>query len=117
MSTKEHTEQLHAKQNGNYDLENSRMETLKQFRSAQSVQMSPELFEKLYLSPMNEVKGDLRKTFGNPTPMYVVALSQLMILAMLCFQKLIKSQQCLGWLPSGLYSSHMRSNGLARRWR
>jgi hypothetical protein len=33
-----------------------------------SLGISPELFEKLYLSPQNAVKGDLRKTFGNPTP-------------------------------------------------
>lgn len=36
-----------------------------------SVAMSAELFEKLYVSPQNQVKGDLRKTFGNPTPMFV----------------------------------------------
>jgi uncharacterized protein YcbK (DUF882 family) len=73
MATTEHTEQLHEKHNGmngNYDPEAQRMDALKQFRSAASVQMSPELFEKLYLSPMNEVKGNLRQTFGNPTPMY-----------------------------------------------
>lgn len=46
-----------------------RMETLNRFRSAQSISMSPELFEKLYLSPQNAVKGELRKTFANPTPM------------------------------------------------
>lgn len=46
-------------------------ETLSRFRSAQSISMTPELFEKLYLSPQNKVKGDLRKTFANPTPMYV----------------------------------------------
>ncbi|KAI1501736.1 GPR1/FUN34/YaaH-class plasma membrane protein [Biscogniauxia marginata] len=33
-----------------------------------SISIPPELFEKLYLSPQNQVKGDLRKTFGNPTP-------------------------------------------------
>lgn len=73
MATTEHSEQLHEKQNGmngNYDPEAQRLDALKQFRSAASVQMSPELFEKLYLSPMNEVKGELRQTFGNPTPMY-----------------------------------------------
>lgn len=46
-------------------------ETLQQIRSAGAVSISAELFEKLYLSPKNEVKGDLRKTFGNPTPMCV----------------------------------------------
>lgn len=79
MATTEHTEQLHEKHNGmngNYDPEAQRMDALKQFRSAASVQMSPELFEKLYLSPMNEVKGNLRQTFGNPTPMYAHSSSQ-----------------------------------------
>ncbi len=41
---------------------------LKRIRTAGSISISPELFEKLYLSPQNAVKGDLRKTFGNPTP-------------------------------------------------
>ncbi|KAE8452458.1 hypothetical protein EG329_000360 [Mollisiaceae sp. DMI_Dod_QoI] len=49
----------------------------------QTLSMSPELFEKLYLSPENAVKGDLRKTFGNPTPLalvgFVVALSPLSV--------------------------------------
>lgn len=44
-------------------------DTLKRMRTAGSVNISSELFEKLYLSPANRVKGDLRKTFGNPTPM------------------------------------------------
>ncbi|KAF4976854.1 hypothetical protein FZEAL_6538 [Fusarium zealandicum] len=51
------------------DLESGRDEVLRTVRSAASISMSPELFEKLYLSPPNAVKGDLRKTFGNPTPM------------------------------------------------
>jgi len=33
--------------------------------------MSPEMFEKLYLAPKSEVAGQLRKTFGNPTPLLV----------------------------------------------
>ena len=47
----------------------ARHEALHHVRTAGSISMSPELFEKLYLSPENKVKGDLRKTFGNPTPM------------------------------------------------
>lgn len=47
----------------------TRDEALRRMRTAGSISMSPELFEKLYLSPQNVVKGDLRKTFGNPTPM------------------------------------------------
>lgn len=57
-----------AKANG-YDTEGDRMEDLNRFRSATSIAMTPELFEKLYLSPQNKIHGDLRKTFANPTPM------------------------------------------------
>ena len=46
-------------------------------RSFNTVTMSPELFEKLYLQPMGSVKGDLRKTFGNPTPEPEIAISVL----------------------------------------
>jgi hypothetical protein len=42
---------------------------LHHIRTAGSISISPDLFEKLYLSPKNDVKGDLRKTFGNPTPL------------------------------------------------
>lgn len=42
---------------------------LERMRSAATVTMSPELFEKLYLAPQNTVMGDLRRTFGNPTPL------------------------------------------------
>ena len=41
---------------------------LHRIRTVASVSMSPELFEKLYLSAQNAVKGELRKTFANPTP-------------------------------------------------
>ncbi|KAM5343101.1 hypothetical protein ACJ41O_014067 [Fusarium nematophilum] len=101
MATTEHTEQLHTKQNGNYDVEANRLEALKQFRSAQSVQMSPELFEKLYLSPMNEVKGDLRQTFGNPTPIALVGF-------LLAFTPL--TCDLMGWRGAG--GSGAASNGV-----
>lgn len=45
---------------------------LRQIRTAGSISISPELFEKLYLSPQNKVAGELRKTFGNPTPLALV---------------------------------------------
>ncbi|KAI5919035.1 GPR1/FUN34/YaaH-class plasma membrane protein [Camillea tinctor] len=41
---------------------------MNKIKTAGSISISPDLFEKLYLSPPNQVKGDLRKTFGNPTP-------------------------------------------------
>ncbi|KAF4465221.1 GPR1 [Fusarium albosuccineum] len=63
------------------DAEMGRVEALENVRSAASVTMSPELFEKLYLSPPNAVKGNLRQTFGNPTPLalagFLLALTPL----------------------------------------
>ena len=57
------------------------MAELERFRTSNTVTMTPELFEKLYLGPQNNVKGDLRKTFGNPTPLglvgFIVALTPL----------------------------------------
>jgi uncharacterized protein len=44
-------------------------DALKKIRTTGSISISPELFEKIYLSPQNRVSGDLRKTFGNPTPL------------------------------------------------
>ncbi|TKA58688.1 hypothetical protein B0A55_10790 [Friedmanniomyces simplex] len=44
-------------------------EALRRIRTTGSLSISPELFEKIYLSPQNRVAGELRKTFGNPTPL------------------------------------------------
>lgn len=44
-------------------------DSLNRIRTAGSISIPPDLFEKLYLSPENRVKGDLRKTFANPTPL------------------------------------------------
>ncbi|EGP86997.1 uncharacterized protein MYCGRDRAFT_109328 [Zymoseptoria tritici IPO323] len=41
---------------------------MERIRTAGSVNISTELFEKLYLSPQNAVSGEFRQTFGNPTP-------------------------------------------------
>jgi hypothetical protein len=41
---------------------------MEHIQPAMSIPISPELFEQLYLQPQNKVKGELRKTFGNPTP-------------------------------------------------
>jgi len=57
--------------NNNSYLNDMNMEhgdALNRIRTAGSISISPEMFEKIYLSPQNKVKGDLRKTFGNPTP-------------------------------------------------
>lgn len=47
----------------------SRDERLDRVRTAGAISISPELFEQLYLSPKNNVNGQLRRTFGNPTPL------------------------------------------------
>ncbi|RFU80164.1 gpr1 [Trichoderma arundinaceum] len=54
------------------DSDSDRLDALNRFRSAASISMTPELFEKLYLSPQSKVKGQLRDTFGNPTPIALV---------------------------------------------
>jgi uncharacterized protein len=48
---------------------------MNKIKTAGSISISPALFEKLYLSPQNNVKGDLRQTFANPTPMSVISSS------------------------------------------
>lgn len=57
------------------DEKTSRQEAMAQIQRAASISMSPELFEKLYLSPQNKVHGDLRKTFANPTPLAALGLA------------------------------------------
>ncbi|OCK73966.1 GPR1/FUN34/YaaH-class plasma membrane protein [Lepidopterella palustris CBS 459.81] len=47
-------------------------DALKRIHTAGSISISPELFEKIYLSPKNRVHGDLRKTFANPTPLALI---------------------------------------------
>lgn len=43
---------------------------LGRMETAGNLSISPELFEKLYLAPKNEVSNNLRTTFGNPSPLY-----------------------------------------------
>ena len=90
--------------NGNHeylDKDYGNESALKRIRTAGSISISPELFEKLYLSPERKVKGmltslflnpvqwsltgatlgELRRTFGNPTPIglsgFILALTPL----------------------------------------
>ena len=67
-------------------------EALNKMRTANSVTITPELFEKMYLNPQNNVKGDLRQTFGNPTP-----------LALLGFLLSLSPLSCelMGWRGAG----------------
>ena len=43
--------------------------TLTQVRSAGSISLTPELFEKLYLTPKTPHTGDALKRYANPTPL------------------------------------------------
>lgn len=43
-------------------------EMLERVRTANSINIPPEVFEQMFLSPQNKIKGELRQTFGNPTP-------------------------------------------------
>ncbi|KAL3489185.1 GPR1/FUN34/yaaH family-domain-containing protein [Aspergillus germanicus] len=72
--------------------QDKRNEALHRIRTAGSVSIPPELFEQLYLAPHNRVKGQLRQTFGNPTPL---ALGGFLI----CVTPL--SMVLLGWEGAG----------------
>ncbi|KAF3914157.1 hypothetical protein AA313_de0209510 [Arthrobotrys entomopaga] len=50
----------------------SSKDRLDRIRTGATIPISAEMFEKLYLTPENRVHGDLRKTFGNPTPIAIV---------------------------------------------
>lgn len=57
---------------GGYDLHHDTHDehtALSRLRTAGSLSISPELFEKIYLSPKNQVSNNIRSTFGNPTPL------------------------------------------------
>ncbi len=54
---------------------------LRRLRTAGSLSISPELFEKIYLSPKNQVSNNIRSTFGNPTPLYDHMLSKRHVVA------------------------------------
>ncbi|KAK7204325.1 hypothetical protein BZA70DRAFT_280495 [Myxozyma melibiosi] len=71
-------------------------QALSRFRSASSITMTPELFEKLYLNPKTSVKGNLRQTFANPTPLAIGGF-------VLCLCPL--GCDLLGWKGAGQYGA------------
>jgi hypothetical protein len=52
-----------------YGPSESREEALQRVRTAGSLSISPELFEKLYLTPKTPRKGNLQAIIGNPSPL------------------------------------------------
>ncbi|KAF3054103.1 hypothetical protein E8E11_011671 [Didymella keratinophila] len=45
------------------------------YELAKTVTLTPELYEKLFISPKTQVAGDFRQRFGNPTPIGVLGFS------------------------------------------
>ncbi|EKD15438.1 uncharacterized protein L3040_001810 [Drepanopeziza brunnea f. sp. 'multigermtubi'] len=74
------------------DTNMSQGDALHRIGTAGSISISAELFEKIYLSPQNAVKGDLRKTFGNPTPVALIGF-------LICLSPL--SAALMGWRGAG----------------
>ncbi|CAK7200226.1 hypothetical protein SEUCBS139899_002917 [Sporothrix eucalyptigena] len=83
--------------NGNSsDAEKGQMDALKEIQTNRSVVMSADMFEKLYLSPHNKVKGELRQTYGNPTPLALIGF-------LLCLSPL--SCTLMGWRDAGGFAA------------
>jgi len=81
--------------NGKYDLHHDHHDedtALRRLRTAGSLSISPELFEKIYLSPKNRVSNNIRSTFGNPTPLAIVGF----LLSLTPLSNIL-----LGWHGSG----------------
>ncbi len=76
MSSDRGTNDLHKMETGNRDHSPnvSNEDQLKNMLT-NTMSLSPELFERLYLAPQQRVAGDLRKTFANPTPLGVLGFS------------------------------------------
>lgn len=55
-----------------FQTSDSREDTLRKIRTADSIAIPVDVFEKLYLNPQQPAAGHLRKTFGNPTPVALV---------------------------------------------
>ena len=57
--------------------QNTHFDSEEKFRYelARTVTLTPELYERLFISPKTPVAGDLRSRFGNPTPIGVLGFS------------------------------------------
>jgi hypothetical protein len=62
-------------ENGNTGSNGLKMvETEEELKNAlnKTVTLSPDLFERIYLSPKDQTSNDLRKKFANPTPVAIM---------------------------------------------
>lgn len=67
-----------------------------------TITITPEMFERMYLSPKGQTAGDLRKRFANPTPLALMGFSVGLLPLSVEFSKLILSlfisQSCCLWV-------------------
>ncbi|KAI9701415.1 MAG: hypothetical protein M1820_006506 [Bogoriella megaspora] len=56
-------------QHATTDFQDHAEQALQRVKTSGSITIDPELFERLYLNPEVKVKGQLRRTFANPTPL------------------------------------------------
>lgn len=63
-----------------------------QFRNAltNTMTLSPEAFERLYLGPKTQVSGQLRSTFANPTPIALLGFSVGLFPLSIAFSELLR---------------------------
>ncbi|EKJ73152.1 hypothetical protein FPSE_06765 [Fusarium pseudograminearum CS3096] len=91
---------------GKLDTDRAEMEHI---QPAMSIPLSPEMFEQLYLQPQNRVKGDLRKTFGNPTP---VALAGFLLCTTPASMALLNWQGAGGFAAAAVVGVYFGIGGL-----
>ncbi|KAF4977326.1 hypothetical protein FZEAL_6149 [Fusarium zealandicum] len=84
-------------------------ESMDKIQPAASIPISPELFEQLYLSPQTRAKGNLRKTFGNPTP---VALGGFLMCATPASLSLLEWQGAGGFAAAANVGAYMGYGGV-----
>jgi hypothetical protein len=77
---------------------------------SKTLTVSPELYERLFLAPKNDIAGDFRKRFGNPTPVGVLGFSVAVIPLAVSF-----SESSLFELVQQTFVNHEYS-GMARSW-
>ena len=72
-----------ASQNAHFDSEEKF-----RYELAKTVTLTPELYERLFISPKTPVSGDFRTRFGNPTPIGVLGFTIGVIPLACAFRKL-----------------------------
>ncbi|KAK4996138.1 hypothetical protein LTR66_004195 [Elasticomyces elasticus] len=70
-------------------------------REATIATLSPEMFEQVYLAPKTVTRGELRHTFGNPTPLAVVGF---------CIALTPLSIELMGWNAAGGQTATVGAN-------